>query len=311
MTTLRRFVAVLGGLAGVSAVGAVVVVGCSSEEANVVAGDAAPDRTAFDAPVDQGVPGEGGVRDGGIDVSVDAPDPGSFATQVLDALCARTQACCTSIDAGMPFDMTECHRQFRNAGGAWGELQEVSLVDGGKVTYNSAKAAQCISAIALLDCAAVTGANIINARGDCIGALVGTVGPGADCHGAIECQPGNFCNLPLDGGVGGCAPVRGDGGACGDFGRQDPAYEAQYACSYRGGGETGLTCVVADVEAGTFLPPSQWVCAPMFDGGALCYANLDCRDGICNNDNTCGGSVPLVDQGICDQYRIADAGGGG
>jgi hypothetical protein len=135
---------------------------------------------------------------------------------------------------------------------------------------------------------------------------------GAPCRDAIECQQTNFCNLGIDAGSGTCAALRSDGGACGDFGAQDPnSYQVQQPCSYRGVGNTGSSCEVLDYDGGVFLPANQWFCRPDRDAGDNCYWDTDCKGGVCPDNGTCGGTTYLTDQSFCDSLTIIDAGGGG
>jgi hypothetical protein len=302
---------VVGALATFSALTAALVVGCSSEETHVTA-DAGGDQTTPDVVSPEG--GGNDAGDAGADVKLDGPpNPAAFAQEVIDAVCNKYRSCCT----GIAFDMARCRGLIEANGGAFGETVDINLADAGRVTYDSTKGAQCLAAINALGCTNVSGAEVIAGRSVCIGALTGTQGAGQPCRAAIECQAGHFCNLPTDGGSGSCAALRGDGGPCGDFGAQDPtSFQPQQACSYRGNGATGLSCVVGDYnginDAGTgYLNPDQWFCLPQTGLGTPCSYNQDCASGICDpNTFTCANSGFLVDDAgaVCTAFEASDAG---
>jgi hypothetical protein len=287
--------------------------GCSSETTNVLGDDSGTVSDRTTAPDTRQETGP--VEDAGTDVfvsdaAVDAPPAALFGAQVVAAICARIQACC-GVDAG-PFDTALCRTKVAEFNGIWGEVYGAEFADGGRVVYNQLQAAQCLAEVNNLNCTNVTAAAFLAGRSSCLGALIGSGGIGAPCRNAIECAPGSFCLLPVDGGVGSCQALRGDGGACGDFGAPpDTDRGSHTACSYRGNGATGLACDVVDYDSGAFLPTNQWFCRPARDAGAPCYVNQDCKDGICGDNAECATSSYLTSQAVCDSYRITDAGGGG
>jgi hypothetical protein len=129
---------------------------------------------------------------------------------------------------------------------------------------------------------------------DCTAAVTGNFAAGTTCSDSIECASGQFCNTAFDSGVGKCAPLRGDGGACGDFGDIPTTACAtsqlcdyglsEEACSYRRTGNTGLRCNNADPSTGGPIDggPAAWTCMPAGGLDAGCNYNQDCTSTLCD-----------------------------
>jgi hypothetical protein len=299
MRHLRHVAVLVGGLAGSSIGAAVTAAGCSSNGSTSSEQDSGPDVTTDAHPdvqqsdVQADVPTqdvqtvdvvEAGTSD------ADAGDPiGAFLVAQATALCAKLEACCAKELPGATIDGGACIASvipYGYSGTATGTGQAQST---GKLAFDSTKASACLSEINAIDC---TG-NIITTQqeqqiiSNCSGAITGTKTAGASCFVPIECSPGMFCDTPSDGGAGQCAPLRGDGGSCGDFGDMPavPDYAlSNYACSYKGLGDTQFRCDNADPVTGLPYPggPAVWVCRPDSPEGGPCNKSVDCTTGICD-----------------------------
>jgi hypothetical protein len=278
--------------------------------------DAAPDST-----VDAGADASDADADASADAdAADAPFDANaifgFPLQVAQAICGRFAACCQTVDAASPtehFDMDTCIGQYLNFGYA-GSTTGEAVVEGGHVAFDPNQAASCLNQIAAIDCtvdlrSSTQERNIISA---CFGALTGTLDAGAPCRASLECAPGEFCD-PLGDGGGNCEPLRGDGGNCGDFGTS--AFQtASQMCSYRGSGNTGLTCQYGNFSTfATFADAAAWACVPQEGADASCFSNDNCQSMLCDpgpsfNIYRCEGAETFI-YGFACQTFIVDGGG--
>jgi hypothetical protein len=148
----------------------------------------------------------------------------------------------------------------------------------GRMTFDSAKAASCLGALAV-DTSTCWSAMVSPAglprvgayRGslpaDCIAAFVGTVADHGVCFDEHECKSGQ-CNV--DACPGSCTPTASLGASC-----------AQLEC------RPGLSCVAATCVSGG-------------GAGANCYASGDCTAGLTCIYSAC--AAPLASGASCDPY---------
>jgi hypothetical protein len=229
-----------------------------------------------------------------------SPDEGlsvsNFSARLGDAMCGSLARCCygdasladkAPLGNGNVFHRAACAgTNHFGTSGLEGSSVGASLVGGGNVVLDKAKAQDCLAQVKALPCD-TPAATFAAARAACFGALRGVLTAGA-CKGNIECAEGFFCKTPegsaSNDGV--CTPLRSIDGACGDFG--DHNY-ADAACSWRGGGNTKAFCALANFGGAKgvgILPPAQWKCEAGKPNGASCGNSTWCADGIC--DETTG-----------------------
>ncbi len=321
MRNLARLGAIMVGAMGLSSAMAIVAVGCGGDD-TVVPLDSGKDQTTPDSPV---TPTEGGadvkvdvVTDGGPDVRADGgpdamdagrdvalPDasglaPADFPLEVTRALCTRLAECCPTPDAGMVFDVLQCLAANEGFGGLkYLSRHEPGLRDGGAalVQFDTTSAAQCLAGARNFTCQTPS-SEYQKMRDDCYGALQGTIAlNGTGCTDTIHCATGR-CVLPGDGGVGTCAALVGDGGAC----------ATSDDCAYRGTSNPDLFC---DDDPSRFGSPT---CGPRVgDGGSCNDTDFDyaaCQSGVCSGAGICLPVFTLEDLS-CDTYYVnvpADAG---
>jgi hypothetical protein len=260
---------------------------------------ACSDDTSVEPSVDGGgtetsTPPDGGTPDGGggEDAKPDAFDAGfvvqTFPSDLGEALCGSLARCCFgnanlpeagAVDGGT-FDRPSCESFYAQFGFEGSNLGH-SLLDGGNIELDQAKAADCVAKVKALTCD-LSAADFQAARDACFGALRGKLNAGA-CKGNIECAQGFYCKTALgsDSGVGTCTAIQAVGGNCGDF-TEDPG-AADPACSWRGSGDTKRFCQFDDDNDPTALrAPADWKCAEGLTNGSGCYLSTWCKDGICD-----------------------------
>jgi hypothetical protein len=340
---------VLGGIMICGAASALLAGGCGGDDTTAPAGDGGPGDSTTDGyqpdvtqgdtqgDVTQGDTQAGDVigNDGPVGDAGDAqPDASAgdgaalaaFPGQVAQAVCQKASDCCFGPDASQ-FDMAGCLAASTREG-YLGTLHGVTAFlgpdSGGVLAFNPASATACLQDINSIDCTAneLTTAVQVSILRDCVAAVSGTLGAGASCMATIECSPGLFCDLPLDGGpTGTCTAVAGDGGSC-YFGNQQGGEnfgQSEEACSFRGAGVSGLRCNNADLNTGAPLDggASTWTCAPPVALGSGCNFNQDCLTELCDPGPDldaglyqCVSSETFAYPWQCAIY-IRDAGGGG
>jgi hypothetical protein len=255
------------------------------------------------------------VTDSGIDAPFDANAIYGFPLQVASAICEQLASCCESIDAspaGEHFDMPTCLSLYLNFGYAGSSTGEAFL-DGGHVAFDPGQAGSCLQQIAAVDCTANlrSSAQEKSIIGACFGAMTGTLEAGAPCKASIECAPGTFCDPASDGG-GACAVLRGDGGSCANFGRVFST--ASEMCSYRGSGNTGLTCQYGDfTNYMTFADAASYTCVPQQPFDAGCFSNDNCQSMLCDPGPStslfkCESAETFIYGFACESF-IVDGGG--
>lgn len=301
----HRLAVLSAGLAAAT-VATMIIVSCTGDDGFLYpdAGGADVSQPPRDvAQVDSQVPvADAGVdaRDGAVadaaDASTDAADAAdshvvtpdastilSHAEREIEALCQLTKGCCAAAGQAV-FDLAKCRTAYAGYG-FQGDLQTVTndVLRAGNVTVDTARGAQCYSAISNLTCKNITSAAYAGARGHCFETLRGTLAANANCRATLECQAGLRCEpfadggtFPSDGGadagdasvapiVGRCAPVKAVGAACG----------ADEECSYRANGNA---CDTATSQ-----------CVGPLANGTDCRASGQCTSQICTG--TC---VPTV-----------------
>jgi hypothetical protein len=293
---------------------ALVVAACSSDDGT--GGVTTPDGGGTDSSRDNNLPDtgpdlDGNTQDSGSDSGFDAGlKLDTFAETIANELCNTLTRCCFgsasvadggAVDGGH-FNRGRCLDLYSDLGFENSLLGSDALTKG-NVTLDQSKGADCLAKLKALSCS-LTGAELKTARAACYGALAGKLTATQGCRGSIECAPGNFC-LPdsLDGGVGPdagvigkCAALRGSGGSCnirdttGDCADSNCIYnnsvsdsaEAEEACSYRGGGDTGLRCNSYDPGGDVYRARTDWTCQPTVANDTGCNSTVWCSDGVCD-----------------------------
>lgn len=285
----------------------------------------APDGTVSTPDAsDSGAPPDAADGSAELDASEAGPSDAApeanpifaFPSQVANSLCGQISNCCGFGPDASNFNMPQCVSQVLPNGYSATLLGSTGLLDSGELTFDPVKGQACLNDIAAIDCSSnqLTSAVQKKILSDCTAAMVGTLGVGADCNVTIQCAPGEYCDLPTDGGQGACAALQSQGGSC-YFGIHSFALSEE-ACGFRRTGSAGLRCNNADLEAGVANPPSAWVCTPQqAEAGATCFFNQDCTSGLCdlgpsNNINKCANAETFIYPSACAGF-ILDAGGGG
>jgi hypothetical protein len=162
------------------------------------------------------------------------------------------------------------------------ELQ--AAVTAGRIAFNAAQSAACVSAIQAITCTALLDSLYGNAGlpepSACVGALSGTVAPGGTCYSDTDCSGANYCKIVSPACSGICTAQIAQGQPCDGEGCQ-----------------SGLTCTSSVCRSINTTTPALagqgQPCGPsMVDGGAptFCQAGL-----VCDPANlTC---VPTIPQG--------------
>ena len=146
-----------------------------------------------------------------------------------------------------------------------------------------------------------TSAQEVAIKTACFGALVGSLSAGAACSTTMECSAGLFCQpTSIDAGTQGtCQPLHTAGQSCNEFGGNasstDITRQAEFECSYRGSGSSGLLCHYADLSTGAPLPAGTWTCQSELGVDAGCNVNVDCQTQGCDPDQSADGSLPVHD----------------
>ena len=306
MRNLRRTVAILSGILGVTGGAAAVVVGCGGDDTIIGVGpDSGGDGTA-DVTTDTGILDSGGdafhFDAGPVDLS-------SFYHQINETGCAWMQNCC-----GGPtqFDLNQCVAAFDDptALGFLFTRTLSSVPDGGNVTFDKASADQCLSLIQGLSCGtantSVTSAQLLAIRSACYGAITGKIPVGSTgCSESIECAPPGHCE-PFDGGT--CVTAYPTGANCVMSGDTPTASLNRCGRAYTGQPDY---CEVGDfftiAEAGT--------CAPPQDLDASCATPFECASWTCETTNfpgSCANSEAIINADLCTAFPPPpDAGDGG
>jgi hypothetical protein len=237
--------AVLGGLAGAYALGALLVVGCGGDDDAIETKDASPDVTTdatLDAVADTTVDStlsdggdagadsasddagdssavvdasdasdtvdaaDGAAFDAGVDAHFDPVAINNFYQQAVSAICAKLEPCCVTANPGATFVLADCKASFTF--GFVGELNGITwaiAADGG-IVLNEASATACLSAIDSLGCPTATSAQYKTLIDTCYGAVRGMQKEGDPCQYPIQCQDGLYCDRG-NGGTSTCKPL--------------------------------------------------------------------------------------------------------
>jgi hypothetical protein len=334
---------VVGALVGGAASSVLVGVGCGGDDTSTTPQDGGGDGTMVgpDAPNEDGTVPDAGdsgpspmeamavidapgdaPADAPVDAQADAPtdaDAGdasallAFPSQVAQAVCSRFASCCFLGGDASTFDMTACLSSYDGFGYA-GSSAGANQLNTGHVAFDATQAASCLSQIAAIDCTANlrTSAQEKAIRTACYAAMTGTVPVGGTCVASIECAPGLYCTGAA-GGAGFCQPLRVSGQSCGDFGVNN-TNASENICSYRGSGNTGLTCHNGDYVTGvTFADAGDWLCQPQQALNAGCNANVDCTTALCDpganfDVYVCKNAEAFIYPFACQSFIKADGG---
>lgn len=287
----------------------------SSSRVDAVAEDSATSDATSDAGADVGPSDASKDVQADVDLPpIDAGGPGDdasalafeFPQRVAQEICRTTARCCfgdgntqgdASVDGGT-YDATKCYNLYYPNG--FNLSNPGTSVDYGKLTYDAAKAAECLGRIQVLAC----GANAAEYRAvvaACYAALEGNGGAGAACKLNSECQPGFFCNTSVAGGT--CEAIRGSGAACGDW--TTNASQAQGTCSTRFSGAPPRFCKTLD-ESGNAADASTWTCNDARSLGSVCWNNSWCDgNGVCSPSGSglsCQPFITIFNQSGCNLF---------
>ncbi|AKV00805.1 hypothetical protein AKJ09_07468 [Labilithrix luteola] len=273
-----------------------------------------------DAKADTSTPD---ATDSGPDATADAGITlDNYITNVGEALCNAITRCCFGNPnvpdggavTGGTFGRAQCVKQQAHFGFEQTNFGAEDLTSGTFV-LDQAKAQQCMQQAEAMQCD-LSGASLRQIRSVCFEAISGTVAKDKACKADIECAPGSFCNptdpSSLTNRAGTCQPLRGAGGNCGDVantGDEDTDQQlAEYACSSRAAGDTGLHCDSFDFTAGpdgAYRARADWKCMAGVDNGQKCSSNVWCKTGICDtaNDGICKDPLEIL-QNSCTAFVI-------
>jgi hypothetical protein len=280
---------------------------------------------------------EDGGKDSGPDSAFDAGlKADTFAATIANSLCNTLTKCCFgnanvadggAVDGGT-FDRGRCVDIYSDLGFENSLLGAEALTKG-NVALDQAKGADCLAKISALSCS-LTGADLKATRAACYAAIIGKVAAGQPCRASMECAPGNFCLPDADAGagdggagstvIGKCAALRGNGGDCSivdttaDCADPQCTYDrsvndsnvAEEACSYRGGGDTGLRCSSYDPGTDTYNARNLWKCTATVANESGCNSTVWCSDGICDPTNAyvCKSPVNYFTPASCNSFVI-------
>jgi hypothetical protein len=273
----------------------------------------------------------GDASDGGVEAGdaafvcpIAVPSEDQFFSAVAAAFCQSLSGCC---NLGAKFDTAGCHSAFGDPsfGGYLAIASPLPYVDGGRIAYDTEAACHCLEAAGSVNCGTVTQQTLASIQQTCIAALHGTVpntvvasgdagvtdaGASGDaavlgCASSFECATG-YCSVEYpstpaaDAGLGTCAALVGDGGACGNL-PSELERTKQDQCSYLGNGQPELYCA------------SSNTCAPRIATGSQCTSNSQCALNACQIGPD-GGS-PLCISGqvfasapTCVHFTLPDGG---
>ena len=302
-------------------------------------GDAAPAADTADAvgPGDAPGPGPdaagdvpGPGPDAGADTGGAAPSPADWCTRWPQAYCALLARCPLPILTAR--GEAECRAAFST--GCSGAALAAG-VDAGRLAFDGAAAAECLAAVADLDCATF-GERLVTTRTvpdpACAAVWTPLVAAPGDCLLGYECAPGAFCAFG-EACPGTCTAFAAVDAACGVDtwcdpeaatcvdGACAPLPEAEDAACVGGRCRLPLAC---DPATGTCRTPGLagapcgggagvcypgllcfgGTCAPLRGDGESCFASTDCGDLVCVG-GTCQ-APPEVDE-PCYEYRCAGA----
>lgn len=309
MRNLRRTVAILSGILGVTGGVSAVVVGCGGDD--TIIGTGGPDSggdVAADVAVDTG------VLDAGSDAfyfDAGPPKLEEFYLQINKTGCALLQNCCTNGSEGYDggFDLSTCAATFNPASGGFLYTSPVQdpIDGGGNVTFHEDEASQCLSLILGLSCTEQwTTAQMTAIRTACNSAVVGNIPAGSTgCRDTIECTSPAHCEIGTDGG-GTCVAPYATGASCIVSGDTDLTSLARCGRPF-----TGLPgyCEVGD---GLTLPEAG-TCATPGANGTPCYSPFECQGWLCDVNGTgqCADSAQILtpgNDGLCSAFAPVDGG---
>jgi hypothetical protein len=277
--------------------------GDSGRDGGGEASDGATDADAAPSP-------EASVDSGACPIAIPAAQ--DFVTTVGTLFCKSFASCC---NIGSNFNDPLCLSFYADpaGGGLLGIGNIQSYIDGGRITYDTGAACECLETIATLNCGLVTEDTESLLRTSCYEALHGTSptvtneddagdaaadtgGQSGDaetgaCAASYECSSG-FCSVTLpsdmtDASLGTCRPLLPDGGPC----------TSQAQCGYLGGGS--LYCA------------QNSACAPKTPTGQSCSASVQCVSGQCGSTQqglSCTGGFVFSSGPACALFSLPDAG---
>jgi hypothetical protein len=291
------------GLATISALGILgAVAACHGDD--TVNTDGTVDAQAPDTSTPPGVDATT-TTDGGV--TVPPVDAGlkieTYDAVIGDEICNALTKCCFGnanvpqdggVDGGDAgaghFDRKACTDIYSRLGF---ELSNFGIkVTRDKIVVNQEKGALCIDKIRTLACQ-LDGDSLRTIRGACFDALEGQANENEGCATTLQCARGLWCKSNPDAGasdagvIGTCVPLRKQGEPCGDVvattDNASASIDSEIACSWRGGGDTGLACASYDLVTGNYKPNrADWTCQPSVANGAICNNSVSCTNGLCD-----------------------------
>jgi hypothetical protein len=278
MKNLGRAAAIMFGVVGLSGIAAALAVGCGGDDTVVSYGnDSSADSPTSDVATDTSTPTDSGA-DTSFHFDAGPSSLANFFHQIDQTGCARLESCCGGPTAFQVDGPGGCIDTFDNSPALFGFFYTRSLHDlvdgGGQVTFDQAKATECLNLIQNLSCTVpISSADTLAIQTACYGAITGTIAAGtAGCTDSIECVPPAHCDLSVNGGT--CLAPLAAGTPClsgaGNAASQDNCGRAYTGSpgSCEVGGLTTLS------EAGT--------CAAPFTDGTPCFNPFECSSDLCD-----------------------------
>jgi hypothetical protein len=292
---------------GAGAIAGAVFVGCGGDDTSLTSDDGGVDAsTDHSALPDTSMPDGGPRMDSSMTDSTVADSPMGMDVVAVDAEpdvvpltqleqaantanCLALKSCC-ALDGGT-WDQTSCINDLVTQSGFGFVFAYAASYDGGNIAYDKVKAAACLADMANVPCGRIPDTVYFQMKADCEGAAVGLLpnDGGTGCVTSIECQPGGYCVLGVDGGPSNCQALQPLGGPC----------KSDDQCSYLGLGTPPNYCYN---DGGSALG----ACAPQLGQDAGCVSDNDCLSemcvSICATESVF--SDPGVPGGLCAGYTL-------
>lgn len=284
----------------------------SGKDVNSPPIDSGNDSESNDSSTDSSVDAGSDAADSGVDAQADVEIPpvdagaadadasdlaAEFPARLAATACEAAAQCCfgdpntqngAAVDGGT-YQQQKCLNSYLSNGIS--QSGPGSSPDFTKLTYDQAKATECLGRMKALAC----NSNAAEYRAlvsACYGVLQGNIPIGQPCARTQYCVPGAFCNTASAGGT--CEAIRATGAACGDW--TTNAGFGQFSCSNRFSGQPPRFCRGRS-DAGTVLPTSEWKCENALPDGEYCSNDSYCT-GVCASQK-CADFISIYQPSFC------------
>ena len=235
------------------------------------------------------------------DVQIDVPSLAQFPLAVVSAFCGRLEQCCImSQDIASPSQWNQngdgggCVPYLAANSGVFGVADHGAALSSGHVVLDASTASACLREFLSFQCGTIAATSVRLAKGDCLGAMVGTLSVDAGpCADSLECASNEFCRNG-DSGTGTCVALGGLGQPCTDTANS-------LDCDYLGLGGSSLYCAPGDGGA---------TCQNALPADAGCTTNNACQSGACVSPR-CVSALAFSSTPTCRFFALPDAGDGG